>query len=334
MTDRGDPVGLLRPDVVNEEHERRDPGIDEPVGRLLFKHDGGDRTEVFSVLDVVEPGLHLRVDWRGEDGPRPQRARSKFHPALEPADDLVPYQQGRDLGGDIGHPPVGKLGPAEKCLDLVITVRRAQKRMIHAVGPVVSATLSGIDPERRTQGCACITGGRLHPDAPERSPIAQPGVHHAVQCHATGHAQVPAAGRYVEPSRQVQYRLFQDNLKRVRDVEMTLVDGTTALACRSEALLQTRRLDRVLPALSDLDNLTKSGKERGLAVGGQRHHLVFIGRVEEPEIARDLLVEDPQRVRHIHLTQPGNLVAVAQAVGRGGLLTPAVESQDGGVVER
>ena len=56
--------------------------------------------------------------------------------------------------------------------------------------------------------------------------------------------------------------------------------------------------------------------------------------MEESEVRGDLLVEDAQSVRHVDLSEPGDLVAVAQSVSRGGLLAPAVEGQDHGVVER
>src|SRR5262249_13642367 len=82
----------------HEQHVRAlMPGVDvEPLGRLLPEHDRRERPKALAELDLhVERGLHA---WRAriaENGPCPQRARSKLHPPLEPTDHLL---LGQELG--------------------------------------------------------------------------------------------------------------------------------------------------------------------------------------------------------------------------------------------
>ena len=160
-----DAVGLLGPHVVDEQHERRDAGADEPVGRLLLQDDRRDRPEVLAVLDLVEPGLHLGVDRRGEDRARPERPRAELHPALEPADDLVLREELGRLLGDVVQPAIRQLRPAEERLDLARR-RSAGPRKAwsiwygRAAPPRSVASIHSAAPERR----AGVAGGGLDPD--------------------------------------------------------------------------------------------------------------------------------------------------------------------------
>ena len=104
---------------------------------------------------------------------------------------------------------------------------------------------------------------------------------------------------------------------------------------RPEPLLEPGRVDRV-PAL-----VSQAGPSRGtrdanarLAERGQGHHLVFVGRVQEAEVGRDLLVEDPQRVGHLDLAEPFQIGPLPDGVAGRRLLAAAVERQDGGPLER
>ena len=75
-------------------------------------------------------------------------------------------------------------------------------------------------------------------------------------------------------------------------------------AGRAEPLLQPGRLDRVLAVLAEADDLAELGDVARLAVRGQGHHLVLVGRVQEAEVVGHLLVEDAERVRHVDLAEP------------------------------
>jgi hypothetical protein len=84
--------------------------------------------------------------------------------------------------------------------------------MVHLPAPLGAslalAPLAGIDPERRAEGGPGVPGGGLHPDAAEWATVAQARVHHAVQRHAARHAEIVAAGRFVQPAHQRQRRLL------------------------------------------------------------------------------------------------------------------------------
>ena len=206
------------------------PGADEPVGRLLLEHDRRDGAEVLAVLDLVEPGLHLGVDRRGEDRARPQRPRAELHPALEPADDLVLRQDVGGLAGDVVEPAIGELGPAEELLDLVVAVTRAEEGVVHAVGPRGRRRARGRRPRgprpgrcRRRRRPAAPRCRRNGPRSRSRAFITQ------LSATPPAMQRSVAAGRCVQPARQLEHRLLEHDLERVGDVVVALLERAAAL---------------------------------------------------------------------------------------------------------
>src|SRR5690606_13642732 len=122
--DGGYAPRLLLDHVEAEEHEWRDktgrPGAAEPFAGALLHHRPRHRPEVLPVLDLVEPGLHVRMARRGEDRTGPQCARPELHASLEPADDPIPGKRRGGLLGDVAQAPVGQLAPPEEVFDLVV----------------------------------------------------------------------------------------------------------------------------------------------------------------------------------------------------------------------
>src|SRR5207244_1636857 len=144
----------------------------EPAVGLFFQHHWRYRTKVFAVLDLVDPGLHGSAKRRCQDRACTESARPQFHPPLEPADDLVLYEEIGRLVRNMVETPVGQLRPAQELLDLTVAVGRAQENMLHEIRPFLAVPLLEIDPERCTEGRAGIARRRLHPDPLERPAVA------------------------------------------------------------------------------------------------------------------------------------------------------------------
>ena len=83
--------------------------------------------------------------------------------------------------------------------------------------------------------------------------------------------------------------------------------------------------------MKDVDHAPELVHETRLAVGSERHHLVLVGRVQESEVLRDALVEQPQRVRVVHLADALQLVAGADTVGRRGALATPIQRHHSGL---
>src|SRR5919204_327748 len=77
----------------------------------------------------------------------------------------------------------------------------------------------------------------------------------------------------------------------MRDVVVTLLQRLAPHARRPEALLEPGWLDRVLAVRAELNDRAEIGHVARLTEGGQGHHLVFIGGVQEAQILGDLRVK-------------------------------------------
>src|SRR4051794_9101976 len=56
--------------------------------------------------------------------------------------------------------------------------------------------------------------------------------------------------------------------------------------------------------------------------------------MQEAQIACDFFIEETQRMRHVHLSQPFQTISFANGVTGGRPLATAVERQHGGLLER
>jgi hypothetical protein len=110
--------------------------------------------------------------------------------------------------------------------------------------------------------------------------------------------------------------------------------GRDRAAARPKALLEPGRLNRVVAAPAELNDRAEIGHVARLAEGGQSHHLVFIGGVQEAEIAGDLLVQQAERMRKVDLPESLQPVAAAHVIGGRGLLPASIQRQHRGMIER
>lgn len=83
-----------------------------------------------------------------------------------------------------------------------------------------------------------------------------------------------------------------------------------------------------------LHEVTELVEKARFAVGGERHHFVLVGRVEEAEMPGDVLVEHPERMRHRDLLEPPVGTAAEHAEARGRALALAIDGEHRAVFER
>ena len=370
--------------LVREQHVGRLPAVAVRRGEPLRKGLGGDgrrhRAEIFAVLQVVEPSLHLGRDRRGQDRASAQRPRAPFHAPLKPAQDAVVGQQLRGARGQrgvVGQCLVGQSRPAQQRLDVCVGPFGTEVGVTHLPAPLrqrpavarcagrgrgrggcrdrgrgrgracdirqahraahvrhrLPAALARVHPQRRTQGGAGVASGGLHPHGLERAFVAQARVHDAVQRHAAGHGQRVFARDLAQPAGDRQHRALQHLLQRCGQVQVGLQQRRAGLARRPCQRLEINVVDAELPAA-----LHQHAVGQGLAPArpahrGQRHDLVLIARMQEPEVRGHALVEQPQRVRHRDLAQGLVAVVAVDAVSGGGALAAAVESEHGAALE-
>jgi hypothetical protein len=191
-----------------------------------------------------------------------------------------------------------------------------------------------IGPEGRAKRGTRVTRRRLDPDPAKWPPIAQPGVHHAIERHASRHAEIVAAGRLVQPARQGDHRLLQDDLDRMGEIVVARLQRPAALAGRAEALSEAERVDRVLALTTEVDQATEVSDVGRFAERSQGHHLVFVRRLQKPEIFGEAFIEEAERMGHVHLAQSRQGTPLPQAIGRRCPLAAPVEREDRRARER
>src|SRR5215212_9178150 len=89
VTNGRDAIRHLIAHVVDEEHVWGVTVRDEPLRGLFGEDYRRHRAEILPVLDLVEPGLHVGVDGRGQDRSRPEGPGAELHAPLEPAEDAA-----------------------------------------------------------------------------------------------------------------------------------------------------------------------------------------------------------------------------------------------------
>ena len=92
--------------------------------------------------------------------------------------------------------------------------------------------------------------------------------------------------------------------------------------------LKRDRMNRKLPLLADLYHLPEIFQVRRLAKRGERHNLVFVRRMQKAEILGHLFVEDTERMGHVDLSQPVNLVVMTLAVTRRRFFPSPIDCKD------
>src|SRR6266849_3951136 len=81
-------------------------------------------------------------------------------------------------------------------------------------------------------------------------------------------------------------------------------------------------------------DVSKGLEMRGLAVGSEAHHLVFVAKFQKAQILRDRAVIKPQRMRKRDRTFNFQLIAAARAPHRTRKIAQAVRGEQRSVVER
>src|SRR5439155_22284287 len=140
----------------------------------------------------VHRRLHFRRSRIAEDAAGAERARSEFHAALKPPDDVVADEKVGDVLEELVfglESTVPGAQTVEKIADIARRVARPEEAALLTVGLVRTPRLVEQlvpDKERRAERPARVTRGGLNPDFPERTFPKHARVADAVQRDASG----------------------------------------------------------------------------------------------------------------------------------------------------
>jgi len=330
----------------------------EPPGHPLPEHRGRERTERLPVFHLqVQDRLHGGRPGVAEDRAASEGARAELHPALEPAQRL-PVRQG--AGGGRDEVPVGKHldrrpGRFEPSLDLLLFECGAEVGPLHPVAAAVrfagarQSLVEVVCRQGRAQGAAGISGGRLHPEAPEGAVPQDLPVGDAVQRHAPGQAEVPAAGLLREGARHAEDHFLRDRLDGGGQVHLPLRQPLLRLPGGTreqgmEALVGHRQPGAVIEVVEVeaeravrlyVDDVVVDRLRIGrAAVRRQPHDLVFPRVHLESRVICERGIKEAERMWEMDLL--AHLQQVAAPIGRRGRrpFPDAVHREHDGLLER
>ena len=130
----------------------------------------------------------------------------------------------------------------------------------------------------------------------------------------------------MQPARQLEQHLFQPPLHRTRQRRVRDRELLARPQPRGE-VRQRERLDAEATDAVGVDQTSQILEEGGLPVGSHRHHLVLVRRAPEAEVGRQLLVQQPERVRELLARQHVQLAAAGSAGEVRRRLAAAVQHQ-------
>ncbi len=344
MGDRRDHP-LVRPNLRDQEHVGA-LGVEiEDLGAALGEHGGRERPEALPELDLEIHHVFVGgVAGVGEDAPVAQRARAKLHAPLEPPHDVL-------VGDELR-------GPAEEALAIQLVVLDPVRVEVPAdllrrvpgapvgVRPDPGALVVEhvmVDERGHAHRAARIPRGGLHEESLEGTLAQQTAVGHAVERHASGHAEILLAGDLVQVARHAEHDLFRDLLHARRDVPMALLElrlglprrpaeqPVEALVGHREAVVVGKVLHVHLEAavLADLEQLFHDQiVVFGLPVGGRPHDLVLRRVHLEAEVVGERAVEQPEGMGEPDLLEEIELVPLSRPVTRRRPLSHAVDRED------
>ena len=149
--------------------------------------------------------------------------------------------------------------------------------MLHSIGRGTGGlSLSNVNEKGRSERRARVSRRRLNPDRAEGSVVTQASIHDAVERHAARQTKVCLGGPAMEPTGQFEHRFFQHLLEGSGNIIVSVVKRLSPATGRAEPLAEIPKMDFIPPLVQQVHDLSKFSDVPGLAVGGERHHLVFI----------------------------------------------------------
>jgi hypothetical protein len=263
----------------------------EDLGRPVGQHHGGDGAELLAPLDRVHAPQVLGAAGVAEQAAVAERPGPVLAAPLEPADDRALRQGRRHVFGQVDGPVVGLFGRLEDGLEVIVVPAAAQRRRREGRAPLAAA---GGEGQGGTEGGARVAGGGLHPHVLERALGREPPVGDAVERDTAGQRDRPFTGPGVQPSGQVEHDLLEPLLHRGRQVRVHVGPGGVGQPRQHERA----KVDGVHPEAAVVGGPDVVAEHRaeavGVAVAGERHDLVLVGRAAEPEVRRHLLVQEAE----------------------------------------
>ena len=205
---------------------------------------------------------------------------------------------------------------------------------------------------------AAVVRGGLDVDAPERRLVEDLAVHHAVERHAAGEAEIVDARSLVKLPQHPEDDLLEPSLEGRRHVLVVRLQRPVA-ASRPEVAFHRRTPERrqlgrpavprhrgaldVVPEVVEAelvaeavapDDPAEDVQVLRLPVGGEAHHLVLVAVLREAEVLRDGRVEDAEGVGERNLPADLEVVTLPDAPHRAHHVAEPVDREHGRPFER
>jgi hypothetical protein len=145
------------------------------------------------------------------------------------------------------------------------------------------------------QGGARVAGCRLHPDVVEGPFPPQTRIADAVERHAAGQRKPPFSGLLMHPPGEVEHDFLEAALDACGEVGVFCAPFV-ALADGRRKARPVEPLGPKASVLGRVERFAQLAQPPRLAIGGERHHLVLVGRSPKAEVCGQLLVDEAERV--------------------------------------
>ena len=302
---------LLRPNIGDEQHERAG-SLELKIFACPFLQDrGSKRPETLTEFDLqIHHRLVPRITGIGKYAAASQRARSKLHPSLKPADHVLLRDEFRGLLQQLFPFACSERYPflTKEGAYAIVPKFGTQERVLHHKSPGVLQKRV-VHKEGRTDRTACIPGRRLYEDLPERGFLQHLAVGDAIQRDAPCHAKIFHPRLPLRLTGHLNHDRIRRLLERGRNILVELPQGGLRIPSRlSEQGLEfppRHGQGMVIGKVFHVELEASIRLERdefphdevvppGFAVGSQPHHLILCAIHPEPKIIGKGGVEQPE----------------------------------------
>ena len=163
----------------------------EPFVGVFGQDAGRERPKVLPVLDpAIEDGARIGPARIGKQRPIAKRARSEFHAALKPADDIAVGDHVGGLAGGVFASPRRQTGRLDGGQNLALVEFRTEIGGC-AAGRRPHACFGTVNGKSRTDRGARVMRSRRNEDIREGAGLPDQIIGDAIERDASGNAQTP-----------------------------------------------------------------------------------------------------------------------------------------------
>ena len=202
--------------------------------------------------------------------------------------------------------------------------------------------------QRRAECTAAVAGGRLDPEAFERSFSQQSTVCNAVQCNTARHAEIALSGLCMNMSRHSKHDVLSYALDTCGNIHLALSDWTFGVTRRSAeqrmkactghgetvAIVEVALIKPERAIIMQVHNVFANGLLKArLAIGRKSHQLVLAAVDAKSTVVSERAVQQSGRMWKPHLLVQVDCVPLADAPTCSGPFAYAVHGEDGCLFE-